>query len=297
MKLRWDELIKYIRGTRSLCCVEQVPKFHFKFNLIMSSTTTLTTKSDLIYSEKEARTSLSASSSSTLCTLNDQSLFHPDKTLLIDARGVGCFRLPLPNRQLEIDITHPDGQLAYVSTRDRLWSGNSVLSNHKLGDVIRTEYFFGPNRDPVLHLLQTSREDPEVVQLKGNWTSRSISFTTPSGSELRWSYAKEKRPDGRKVNLLILSVVEHSKGDHKAVQLSQRRLAQLSRCAETRTPQTSRCSAGNGGTLQMDEEALRVHEIDESVVIATCLAMLKKEIDRRRMVQMMVIAGVASGGP
>lgn len=269
---------------------------HLKSNLIMS-TTTLATKSELNYLEKELCTPLSASSSSTLCstlTLDNQSPFHPDKTLLIQARGVGCFRLPLPNRQLEIDITHSDGHTAYISTRDRVCSGNSVLSNPKLGDLIRTEYFFGPNRDPVVHLLQSSSGNSEEIQLRGEWTSRSIGFTTPEGSELRWSYAKEKR-DGRKVNLIILSVVD-SMGDQKrSSQIPERRLAQLLRCKETRTSQTSRCSAGNGGTLQIDEEALRGYRIDEAVVVATCLTMLKKEVDRRRMMQMMVIAGAAGG--
>ncbi|OOQ88194.1 hypothetical protein PEBR_14243 [Penicillium brasilianum] len=259
------------------------------------STTTLTTKSDMLYSEKEAQASLSASSSSTLYTLADPSPFHADRTLLIDARGIGCFRLPIPNRQLEIAITHPDGRPAYVSTRDRLWSGNSLLSHQKLGESIRTEYFFGPNRDPVLHLLQSSSGDAEEIRLRGEWTSRSTRWTTPSGSELRWSYAKEKRPDGRKINLIVLSVIEHSGGDRKGSQTSERRLAQLVRCAETRTPQTSRCSAGNGGMLQMDEEALRATGIDESVVVATCLVMLKKEVDRRRLIQMMVMSGAASG--
>jgi hypothetical protein len=36
--------------------------------------------------------------------------------------------------------------------------------------------------------------------------------------------------------------------------------------------------------------------LEEVVVVATCLVMLKKEIDRLRMVQFMVIAGAASGG-
>jgi hypothetical protein len=45
----------------------------------------------------------------------------------------------------------------------------------------------------------------------------------------------------------------------------------------------------------MDEEALRAAGIDESVVVATCLVMLKKEVDRRRLIQMMVMSGAASG--
>jgi hypothetical protein len=47
----------------------------------------------------------------------------------------------------------------------------------------------------------------------------------------------------------------------------------------------------------LDEEALRAYGVDEALVVATCLTMLKKEVDRRRMIQMMVIAGAAGGGP
>ena len=260
------------------------------------STTTLVTKSEVNYrekEEKEGRASLSASSVNTLYTLNDQP-FNPDKTLLIHAQGIRALRLPFPSRELEIAITDPDDHLTYLSTRDRICSGNSVLSSPKLGDLIRTEYFFGPNRDPVLHLLQTTEPCQEGIRLRGEWTSRSVRFVSPSGSELRWHYAREKRPDGRKVNLIILSAVADADGpSQKSVQTPQR-LAQLSRCDETRTPQTSRCHAGNGGALQMDSEALRAHGVDESIVVATCMVMLKKEIDRRRLVQMMIIAGASS---
>ncbi|KAF3394528.1 hypothetical protein F1880_004638 [Penicillium rolfsii] len=266
------------------------------------STTTLATKSKLNPPEQEVPTSCSASSVSTLYSmLDDQSLFHPDRTLLIQAQGVGCFRLPFPNRQLEIEIVHPNGHAAYLSTRNRVRSGNSVLSNAKLGDLIRTEYFFGPNRNPVVHLLQPSTGNPEErqIHLRGEWTSRSVRFTTPAGSDLRWWYAKEKKwPGGRKVSLIVLSAVEDSaKGEKNASQIPERRLAQLLRCAATRTPQTSRTSAGNGGTLQMNEAALREFGVEEALVVATCLTMLKREVDRRRMIQMMGVAGAAGSGP
>lgn len=260
------------------------------------STTTLVAKSEVNYlekEEKESRASFSASSVNTIYTLNDQP-FNPDKTLLIHAQGIRALRLPLPSRELEIAITHPDGHLAFLSTRDRICSGNSVLSSPKLGDLIRTEYFFGPNRDPVLHLLQPTEPCHEEIHLRGEWTSRAVRFVSPSGSKLRWYYAREKHPDGRKVNLIILSAVADANGAREKSMQTPQRLAQLSRCDETRTPQTSRCHAGNGGALQMDSEALRAHGVDESVVVATCMVMLKKEIDRRRLVQMMVIAGAAS---
>ncbi|KAJ5281743.1 hypothetical protein N7478_007115 [Penicillium angulare] len=245
---------------------------------------------------KEARTSLSAgSSSTTLCTLpNDSSPFFPSHILHIDAHGISAFRLPLPPNQKEITITHSDGNPAYVSTRDRRWSGNSVLSHPKLGNLIRTDYFFGPNRDPVLCLLQTSSVLAEQVKVSGKWTSRSAHFTMSTGAEYEWSYAKEKRSDGQKLNLIVLRHVSGSDENGKEIQ-NDRRVAQLVRSSDSRTPGTSKCTAGNGGELQVDEAELQLLNLDESVVVATCLVMLKREIDRRRVIQGAVIGGAGGG--
>jgi len=54
----------------------------------------------------------------------------------------------------------------------------------------------------------------------------------------------------------------------------------LWRTSGTRAQGTSRCTAGNGGQLILDQEA--TSHVDEALIIATCLVMLKKEIDRRR---------------
>jgi hypothetical protein len=88
------------------------------------------------------------------------------------------------------------------------------------------------------------------------------------------------------VNLIIL----HRKQDHG----SDKVLAQLVRSDETRTTGSSRSTAGNGGVLMVDQEACK--SLDETLIISTCLIMLKKEIDRRRAVQMAVMAGIAAGG-
>lgn len=266
----------------------------------MSMTTTST--STIHPNHNDPRVSLSSSSASTLCASTDPSpYFRPSRTLNINAQGIRAIRPPLPDSQFEITVTHPDGSEAYTSTRDRRWSGNCVLSHPKLGDLLRTEYFFGPNRDPVLHLLQTSDVLPEEpsIKLSGRWTSRSIGFTLPSGAEFEWSYAKERRGDGQKVKLIVLQAVGGAKGGdgkEKEVPSHSCRIAQLVRCDETRTPGTSRCSAGNGGELQIDEEALRVCELDEAILIATCLVNLKREGDRRRMIQCAAMAGGGAGG-
>lgn len=239
-------------------------------------TTTTTTQ----LKEEVQSSALSIRSESTLYTLSDTN-FQPSRILTVNARGIGAIRLPIPPRQTEIFIYNPDATEAYVSTRDKICSGNAVLSHPKRGDLIRTEYFFGPNRDPVLQLLQAESAD---VTVSGKWTSRTMQFAMPGGRRFEWEYAKEKRADGQKVRLIIFRAVEAEK--------TPRRIAQLVRGADTRTPGTSKCTAGNGGELQIDEAALQDHDLDEAVIVATCLVMLKREMDRRRMLQFAMIAGV-----
>ena len=234
---------------------------------------------------KETQTSLSSASSSTLCSFTDNpSSFCPSRTLKVNALGIRALRLPFPSRQREIVVS--DGSEVYVSTRNKRWSGDCILSSPKTGSLIQTAYFFGPN-PTILHLLQSPGVIPDEVEMTGRWTSRSTSFIF-KGVEFEWKYAKEKRPDGKRRHLIILQMV--NKKDEP------RRIAQLARDRETRTPGTSKCRAGNGGELQIDDAALVESELEESIVVATCLVMLKREIDRRRMIQCAVIIGAAGGG-
>jgi hypothetical protein len=254
--------------------------------------TITTTQLDL----KAPRASISSTTStSTLYTLTDPSTFTPTRKFIIDAHGISAFRLPIPSRQTEITIQNPNGSIAYTSTRDKIWSGNCVLSHPQDGNLIRTDYFFGPNREPILRLLQTSSVLPDEIKVTGQWTSRTTRFMMPDGGEYEWGYAKEKR-DGDRINLLVLRGVNgNGNGDGKD-KSKEGQIAQLVRGAETRTPGSSRCTAGNGGELQVDEGAME-GQLDVGVIVATCLMMLKKEIDRRRMIQLCVIGGVAGGGP
>ena len=93
------------------------------------------------------------------------------------------------------------------------------------------------------------------------------------GKQFEWEYAKEKRADGQKVNLIVFRAVEEEKG--KSKETPGHRIAQLVRGEDSRTPGTSRSSAGNGGELQIDEAALQFLELDEAVIVTTCLMMLK----------------------
>jgi hypothetical protein len=247
-----------------------------------------TTANEIDHKEAHSSALSRSSSTSTINALHEKVSFHPSRTLSIHAHGIRPIRLPLPPTQTEIPIYNTDGSLAYVSTRDHRWSGDAVLSSPKLGDLVRTNYYFGPNRDPVLQLLQSSSGVSQELKVTGKWTSRSTCFVTPVGIQLEWNYAKEARVNGKKANLIVLRVVDgHDTGKSPKGQV----IAQLVRCEETRTPGTSRCTAGNGGELQIDNGALYLLHIDEAVVVATCLVMLKREIDRRRLVQTAIITG------
>ena len=254
--------------------------------LTMTATTIITF--DTKAKDEVHSSASSVGSATTSRTLTESSSsFSPTQILTVNAQGIGIFRLPLPSRQTEIAVYNPDSSEAYVSMRDKRCSGNAVLSHPVRGNLIRTEYFFGPGRDPVVYLLQMSSKFPEKFTVSGKWTSRSMRFSM-SGEIYEWKYVKEKRGDGQKVNLLVFRAVgeEARKQDPKGHQI-----AQLVRGEDTRTPGTSRCTAGNGGELQIDGAAAQSFEIDEAVIVATCLTMLKKEIDRRRMAQLAVIAG------
>lgn len=251
----------------------------------MSTTATVST---IQPDSKNACASLASSSSTVRAFIDSPSSFYPSRTLKVNALGIRALRLPVPPSQKEIIVTHPDGTEAYVSTRDKRWSGNCRLSRPETGSLIETEYFFGPKRDPVLRLLQSSSFLPEQVKLTGRWASRTMSFTSPKGIEFEWKYAKTRHPDGTKVNLIILQTADDRNDEKEA-----RRIAQLARDRGTRTPGTSKCTAGNGGELQIDDGALNAFDLDEPIVVATCLVMLKREIDRRRMIQCAVIGGGA----
>lgn len=238
--------------------------------------------------EKVKSSAASVNSVSTTETLVDNAHFKPSRSLFVNAKGIKAIRLPVPSSQLEIPVYDSDANLVYTSTREKRYSGDAVLSSPKGGDLVSTTYSFGPGRNPVIKQLHPSDlKAGGTVEVTGKWTSRTTTFVV-DGKTFEWSYVRSKQSDGKKRTLLVLHQVDGSSAH------SGHRIAQLVRSSETRPPGSSKHSAGNGGELVLDEDA--VEWIDESMVVATCMLMLKKEIDRRRMIQMAVIAGGASGG-
>lgn len=198
-----------------------------------------------------------------------------------------------------------------------------------------TTYRFGPGRPPTIRLFlpgttpATSNpflpdpdhsSSPEDVDLS-TWDtfpmtspsllSRTTAFRTRLGT-FQWRYASRSE---RKLltpvpsSLLILDrivkiAVAQSPGSRSSKRSDEIRtpIAQLVRSDEYRTEGSSCRSAGNGGRLLVDlrvwEEEGEKTEREMAVVMAvtTGLVMLKKEVDRRRAQQIMVMAGAAGGG-
>lgn len=153
---------------------------------------------------------------------SDGCALKPGRSFFVDARGIGMIRFPVPSSQLEIPIQHSDGSLAYTSTKEKRWCSNSVLSSPKLGALMTTTYFVGPNRNPIIQLPHpASGEDPQDVTLSGKWTSRRQTFKTLDGAEFEWRYVRQQGKRGTK--LLVLEKKEDTSSG------SGRRLAQLVR--------------------------------------------------------------------
>lgn len=234
-----------------------------------------------------------ASSTDTLYTLvEEDTSFHPIRKLIIDAHGIGVIRFPIPSNELEIPIYSEDGKHLYTSKRAKRSSGSCVLSSVEDGDVVETEYFFGPGRDPILRVVDPAGKRGVEAKIQGKWLSRAVEFELPGRGRVEWGYEKEKKSDGRRVNLIVLREA-CGKGDTGG---RGRVIARLVRSDETRTPGSSWCSAGNGGELFIDESGLEALGLDEGLVVASCLVMLKKEIDRRRLHQAIAIGAMGSGG-
>ncbi|PSN72460.1 hypothetical protein BS50DRAFT_569945 [Corynespora cassiicola Philippines] len=209
--------------------------------------------------------------------------FQPAKSLHINTKGIPWLRFPLPPSELQTSIHNPDGSIAYNSTRSTRSSGSCVLTDADGRQLLGTTYFFGPNRDPILTRLDVGGGPDNEIKTLSKWTSRSQVFVLPDGRTFEWEYKKEKGfgNKGDKGTALIMS-------------MQGRRIAVLVRNDDTRTSGSKSCSAGNGGELILGETVGGMDGLSEEIVVATCLLMLKKEVDRRRFVQILIISGGAT---
>ena len=227
--------------------------------------------------------------------------FTPSTIFTVQAEGTRFWRFPSPSRELEIGVfngTDTSAEPIYVSTRANRSSGNAILSHHIKGDMYATTYRFGPFREPEIRYLDASPDSKLIqdddlgklafkISTGGCVTSRAVTLKNPEDDSraLAWDYKKTMTSSGKR-KVLVLSMKDSSKKD--------KILAALVRTDDTRTPGTTKSDAGNGGLLLLDSDALNY--MDEGLIVATCLMVLKKEIDRQRMTQIALLSAMASGG-
>ncbi|KAH6688348.1 hypothetical protein F5X68DRAFT_260853 [Plectosphaerella plurivora] len=164
--------------------------------------------------------------------------------------------------------------------------------------------------------------------------SRAVRFSTPLGAfQWRYSTRAERKAMGAH-SLLVLerlvTIAEAYPSSSSDVSSTLRvPIGFFIRSDDTRSPGTSRSTAGNGGRLLLDlrawdpkgyavpvfgdadstnsvvDEKRRLMAADEAsaeamdtverIAITTCLCMLKKEVDRRRLYQALILSGAAGG--
>ncbi|KAH8593099.1 hypothetical protein B0O99DRAFT_628077 [Bisporella sp. PMI_857] len=220
--------------------------------------------------------------------------FLPTSTLQIQAEGKAAVGFPNPPKQLEIPIFSPEtGRPVYLSVREKRKSGDCVLVDAEKEDgeegkiLASTEFTWGPGKYPIVK-IRGGVEAEEFEIVNKSMLNRTVEFVSRVwGGKFEWRYAgKEERGERVDCLLVLEKVVDGDKGERI-------RIAQLMRGDETRTPGTRGSHAGNGGRLEMRLEKEGGEQdgkiVSEVIVVVTSLVMLKKEIDRRRILQGMVM--------
>jgi hypothetical protein len=221
--------------------------------------------------------------------------FLPTSTLQIQTTGKALFRLPSPPKELEIPIFSLEtGRPVYLSVRGKRSSGNCTLvdvdseEERVLGS---TEYHWGPGKCPIVRVKGVGEggEEEDEFEIQGkSLVSRTTIFECRWG-RFEWRYAGRKERGEGISSLLVLEKL----GDGGRV-----RFAHLVRGEETWCRGSTGSSAGNGGRLEMclddGDGKGKGQVVDEVTVVSTVLVMLKKEIDRRRALQVAMISAAAS---
>ncbi|KFA50235.1 hypothetical protein S40293_03319 [Stachybotrys chartarum IBT 40293] len=257
----------------------------------------------------ESVVDVQSTSSCSVASPDRQSSFRATTSLQIESRGMALVRLPVPPRPDPVHIyaVSPTGDLVepvYTSLRAGRSSGNSILvraddAEHK--PLCTTTYRFGPNRPPQIrlhadHISTPSPDlDEEISVLPRGHTTRAQLIRTPLGT-FSWRFAdRRERKELSADSLLVMERITSVALAGGKSEERRQRVAHLIRNDEYRSVGSARSTAGNGGRLAMDLRAWADSKGEaeqmEVLVVASCLVMLKKEMDRRRLMQAAMIVG------
>lgn len=232
--------------------------------------------------------------------------FYPTKSFQLEAVGQPLIAFPFAMRPIPLPVFEVTsdgsvGNLVYESLRKTRHSGSCVLvrADGSESPVCSTTYRFGPGRPPrmVLHDMQ-DREEFEVNNK--SLASRSQIIRTHLGTfEWRYSSRKERKAENAD-SLLVLEKITKVALAGGGSEERRKKIAQFVRNPQYRTQGSSASAAGNGGRLMTDfrdwsDSKGEAQEL-EILVIASCIVMLKKELDRRRAHQTIIVMGATGGG-
>lgn len=112
----------------------------------------------------------------------------PATVFTVQARGTRFWRLPTPSGELEIAIfngTDTTREPVYKSCRPKRSSGSAILRHFVKGELLATNYKFGPFREPEIvrvdncadgKLVQNDESAPLAVKISTGM--RDVSFTS-----------------------------------------------------------------------------------------------------------------------
>ncbi|KAK5173825.1 uncharacterized protein LTR77_002506 [Saxophila tyrrhenica] len=250
--------------------------------------------------------------STTLASPTPELIQQPCYLLTVQAHGSSGCSSSLDHSIPIFAGTDVTAQPLYISRRIHKWRNNSVLSHAHEGDIISTTYRFGPYREPKIRYLQSSEafgsdvksaaagtdtggdDEGSPLALKIHTslvclsTSTSLSSATDPTRTYKWKYTRTKTIIDGKLRVMVLFAA----GAAASTSSDGEAIAVLVRSSSTRTPGSSRWGQGNGGQLYISQSAGQYME--ESLIVASCILMLKKEIDRGNAV--VVGAATSSGG-
>ncbi|KAM0282564.1 hypothetical protein ACHAQH_002932 [Verticillium albo-atrum] len=223
---------------------------------------------------------------------------------------------PIPVHDTAVSPSQPP---KYISLRTTRCSGTATLvrgDNTSSPALATTAYRFGPGRPPTLTLhahpsdaSDQANADADAdagdfsTELTAPTFSRATTLSSPVG-RYRWRYpSRGEKADlghGESSLLLLERLAPSDEGGKDARE--GRLVGYLSR--------RKGAAAGEGGDLQLDltaaddgfgygvdEKKTRSEgagrEVLELVAVASCIAMLKREVDRLRLKQGLVLAGAA----
>jgi hypothetical protein len=194
----------------------------------------------------------------------------------------------------------------YTSTRIQRGKSNCILSHRDDGEIVTTTYRigWGSSREPKICYLDPSRLYGSDIKADSNNTTENgtlalkvssgwghtatLTSTVDPSKVFKWKYTRSQTVDGK--HRLLALFAESASSSSKAG--NEEAVAVLVRTNSTRTPGTSRWGAGNGGQLVIS--AAGMEQLDEPLIIASCLMMLKKENERAKAAHGAAISSAAA---